>query len=259
MRKSSFVRLFFWKKTQITLSPITNIEVESAVAYKEEKSKDSCVNIPKRVFKQFIEVLVIALTVLFTCLLYKSVVPTSMRVAEVYALYKGKGKKDFSSCYRAIFQLSFLTKIFERIVYNRLLEMVSKSMSKEQHGFTKRKSCETAGAILSNDIYNYIDLKGGRAITVFLDYSKAFDSVSHDLLIIKLIEKFQVEPYMIKLLQDYFNRRLFKIKNGEYFSKYYVVVAGVPPGSCLEPLFFSIFINDIGSAIDVKYLLYADD
>jgi hypothetical protein len=98
-------------------------------------------------------------------------------------------------------------------------------------------------------------------LAVFVDFSKAFDTVSHELLIKKLLTKFKnkIDPYMVKILQNYFCDRQFRIKNGNYLSKYFDIKAGSGAGSALGPILFSLFINDLDSAINLPFLLYADD
>ncbi|CAL8109864.1 unnamed protein product [Orchesella dallaii] len=98
-------------------------------------------------------------------------------------------------------------------------------------------------------------------MAVFIDFSKAFDSVNQTLLVRKLINNFQnkIPPVIIILLINYFTNRKFIIRNGKFTSKEYFIKAGVPAGSILGPLCYALFVNDIGTAILLHYLLYADD
>jgi len=71
--------------------------------------------------------------------------------------------------------------------------------------------------------------------------------------------KNKLPPYLIKLLYSYFQNRKFILKNGNFVSNKYDIKAGVPPGSILGSLFYSLYVNDISSAINLDYLLYCDD
>ena len=73
--------------------------------------------------------------------------------------------------------------------------MINDKLSDMQHGFRKNRSCETAIIRFTQDIYNSIEKPNGKVVAVYIDCSKAFDAISHDLLILKLIIKFNVEPY----------------------------------------------------------------
>jgi len=75
----------------------------------------------------------------------------------------------------------------------------------------------------------------------------------------KLMTEFEIEPYMVKLLASYFTNRRFNILNNGVKSKKFTIKNGVPPGSVLAALLFSLFINDIDSSLTLEYILYADD
>lgn len=139
--------------------------------------------------------------------------------------------------------------------------MVSEHLCIFQHGFRLGHSCETAVAKLTQFLFSSIDKRNGKALVVFVDFSKAFDSLNHVLLLRKLMSNYDnsVEPHMVKLLQNYFQNRYFLIRNGNYTSKSYDIMSGTPAGSCLGPLTFSLFINDISDGLSLPFLSYAGD
>lgn len=106
-----------------------------------------------------------------------------------------------------------------------------------------------------------VDKKKGKAAALFIDFSKAFDSVSHEKLIVKIMNKFchKLPPYLVKVIINYFTNRTFHIQNGSFKSKMYNISSGTGAGSILGSLFYSLFVNDIKEAITVKYCLNADD
>ncbi len=235
-------------------------EVIEAIRYVKKGGSDVS-TVPRKVFKMFSLSLAVPLIFLFNTIFSLSVIPSKFKEAICTPLYKGKGPYCDSSSYRAIYGLSFVTKVFERIVYNRLLQMVKNNLSEFQHGFRRNRSCETATAFLTQSLFNSIDKRSGKAIAVFIDFRKAFDSIDHGVLMHKLISKFdgKIEPYMLKILLDYFQNRSFKIKNGNNISQSFSIKSGTPAGSALGPLIFSLFINDIGDCLTLPYALYADD
>jgi Reverse transcriptase (RNA-dependent DNA polymerase) len=195
----------------------------------------------------------------FSTLLSLCKIPQAFKSAIITPLYKGKGTKNMAGSYRPISNLPIIGKVFEKIVFFKLYNTVEKDLCEAQHGFRKGKSCQTATAKFSQGIYDGIDGRKMRVLAVFIDLRKAFDSVVHQKLILRLIDNFDVEPYMVKLLYNYLTHRVFKLKNGNYMSKNYNLKTGVPQGSSLGPLLFTIFLNNIGTVIDYNYILYADD
>ncbi|CAL8130180.1 unnamed protein product [Orchesella dallaii] len=239
---------------------VTSQEVAEAMIY-VKKSKDNVQSVPRSIYRQFVHILSIPLAIIFNMILVTYEMPNSFKTASCTPLYKGKGRYSDSRSYRAIYGLSYLTKVFERVLYLRLVEMVNEKLSSRQHGFRPGKSCETAVSYFTQNIFDLIDKTNGKAIAVFIDFSKAFDTVNHVFLLKKLMSKFdnKIEPYMVHLLQNYFSGRKFCIENGDFVSDFFTSLAGTPAGSCLGPLIFSLFINDIGDALSLPFILYADD
>jgi len=152
--------------------------------------------------------------------------------------------------------------IFEKVFYNRLLTVVEKQLSLKQHGFRKYRSCETALSIFTQSIFQMIDGRKKKAVAMFIDFSRAFDSVNKDLLILKLMKNFSLPPLYIRILNNYLSNSTVTIKNGQNFvsQKKKPLLLALPQGSILSPLLFSIFINDIEESLSGSdFLLYADD
>lgn len=188
-------------------------------------------------------------------------VPRKFKTAICTPLYKNRGKYTSSASYRAIYGLSFVVKVFEYVLYNRLIHMTSDSLNSCQHGFRSGRSCETAASLFTQDVFESIDKTSGKVVAVFVDFRKAFDTLNHKTLLTKLMGKYDynVESYMLKFIQNYFTDRSFRIRNADYLSKEFSIASGTPAGSCLGPLTFSLYINDIGEAMSLPYYLYADD
>ncbi|CAL8088203.1 unnamed protein product [Orchesella dallaii] len=241
-----------------TIPEVTKLEVRKAI-FDVKKVKPDSVSVPKKVYKTFFESLITPLVILFTLILNSSTIPESMKKTDCFPLYKGKGRHSQASSYRAIFSLNCTTKVFERFLYDRLFSSCWELFNPYQHGFFKGRSCDTAVSLLTQDMYKALDKTSGKGIAVFVDFRKAFDSVNRNKLLMKLMKEFNVPPYLIRILCNYFESRVFRIVNGTFLSVYFALNNGCLPGSSLGPLLFSLYINDIGNCLIVPFLLFADD
>ena len=152
-----------------------------------------------------------------------------------------------------------MSKIMEKIIHEELLLKVVPLIDKRQHGFLPNRSCAT-NLILIDDITKSLHNNTGTDI-IYFDFAKAFDSVSHDLILHKLKTKFKIDGRLLKFLQDYLRHRKQRVVLDNIASEVLDVHSGVPQGSILGPLLFILFINDIYSQLDpvTRINLYADD
>ena len=162
--------------------------------------------------------------------------------------------------FRPISLLPTLSKIAEKIAAKQMIEFltINNLMEPLQSGFKSGYSTATALLKITDDIFSSIDA-GEVTFLVLLDYSKAFDTVNHELLLAKLKVLGFTEGALNWLL-SYLSNRLQKVKvNGE-FSEWKHVINGVPQGSILGPLLFTILVMDIGKCVkNGKFHQYADD
>ena len=187
--------------------------------------------------------------------------PDSLKTATVRPILKS-GAKELLSNYRPISILIILCKLFEVIIFKRIYSFFdhSKLFSKNQFGFLKKRSTAQASLALLHSSLPAIK-NGSFTLSVYLDLSKAFDCVNHDILLDKF-EKYGIRGDQLNFLKSYLTDRKQRVKIGEkYFSKTRSVSIGVPQGSCLGPLFYLIYCNDLNNIIndDVKIVNYADD
>lgn len=188
-----------------------------------------------------------------------STFPDLLKLARVLPLFK-KGDVTQVTNYRPISILSSFSKIFERAIHNQLTDylMENKLLHPYQYGFRKNHSTELAGLHLVDTIVSRLDNRF-KSIGIFMDLSKAFDTLDHKILIEKL-SYFGLSPSACNLIENYLtNRKQYVDLNG-HLSSTKSLETGVPQGSILGPLLFTLYINDIAKATSyLKPTLYADD
>ena len=162
--------------------------------------------------------------------------------------------------YRPISLLTTLSKIFEKLVSDQMKKhfLDNSLMNKNQSGYKPHHSCTTALLHISDYIYDAMD-NGEIVFLVLLDYSKAFDLANHNLIIAKL-RALGFDESALDWLKSYLDNRKQKVLLDSDESSLIELENGVPQGSILGPLLFTILVNDISDVIrNCQYHLYADD
>ncbi|XP_057292368.1 uncharacterized protein LOC130618404 [Hydractinia symbiolongicarpus] len=185
--------------------------------------------------------------------------PSLLKTAKVIPVHKGDSKLDVSN-YRPISLLPVVSKIFEKVMFDRLYNFVTKMnlLHSKQYGFQKNKSTDQAILDLQANIVERLE-KGEISCAIFLDFAKAFDTVNHRILIQKL-NFYGVRGLALDWFSSYLTNRTqcVSVKNSN--SHFINIENGVPQGSVLGPLLFLLYINDIVTASPVlQFYLFADD
>jgi hypothetical protein len=185
-------------------------------------------------------------------------IPTVWKSANVTPVFK-KGNRSFPENYRPISLTSVLCKMFEHIVTSNLATFLEANnlFCNDQFGFRKNRSCEFQLHRVCQDLAFILDNKE-EADLVFLDFSKAFDKVSHPLLLHKL-KAYGLQIDIVSLIKSFLANRTQRVVVDGWSSEPVDVTSGVPQGSVLGPLLFLIYINDLPDKIKSKCRLFADD
>ena len=159
-----------------------------------------------------------------------------------------------------LFDDDIYSEILEKVVYNHLIEFITKSkvLNKNHFGFRKQHSTNHAVISLVEKLYSSLDERN-IAVTCFLDLKKAFDTVDHSILISKLY-KLGIRGPILKWFKSYLSNRQQFVQIHKTKSDIKPVVCGIPQGSILRPLLFILYINDLAELSDTLHtILFADD
>ena len=199
------------------------------------------------------------LSKLFNMCLEQGVYPDLFKVARITPVFK-KGSRNFIKNHRPISILSNLSKIFDTLIYKRLLSFFNKFkiLSDNQFGFRKNKNTELATLELVNKIMPAIENKL-HCICVFLDYKACFDTICRKILLKKL-DRYGIRGVGLKFLESYFTNRKQYVSFNSGKSELVNQNLGVIQGSKIGPLFFDIYSNEFKNLLgNDSYILYADD
>ena len=173
-----------------------------------------------------------------------------------------KGSKDDIKNYRPISLTSLVMKTFERILKDELFIRTSHLLDCRQHGFLNFKSCTTNMVNFTDKLVMSInDTQTLSTDVIHFDFSKAFDSVNHNLILHELKYAYAIDCSLLKFLMSYLGEREQSVVLDGIKSSSRPVLSGVPQGSILGPILFVLFINDLHQGIseDTHLALYAND
>lgn len=196
---------------------------------------------------------------IINCCIEHNYFPDQWKISIGKPLPKVKNPTDISDL-RIISILPVLSKVLEKVLYNQLIQYcnVNKIIPESQCGFRRELSTGVALVTVTDDIITSLDKKLSTAL-VLLDFSKAFDTINHELLLAKL-KYFGFLDQSADIIRSYFQNRSQKIYSNNAFSEEVPILSGVPQGSILGPLLFIIYTSDILKSLKYcKVQAFADD
>lgn len=187
-----------------------------------------------------------------------STFPDIMKNSEIIPIFK-KGDRLLPDNYRPISILPNLSKIYEKIILRMINEHIENNniLPNSQYAFRKNHSTKDAMLDLRLKLEENFNNRQKSCI-IMLDLSKAFDRVSHNTLIKKLLQ-LRFPTNLVNLIISYLTDRKYCVKLDNYKSKLYNIQKGVPQGSILGPILYSIYVCDFNKAINQYIVQYADD
>ena len=214
--------------------------------------------IPAKLLKTVANELSPALVSLFQQSLNTGIFPKELKKANIAPIHK-KGSKSSVENYRPISLTCILSKCFEHIIASQLMNHLEKNdiLSPKQHGFRKNKSTVSQLLLTSDDFAKTLNFRS-QTDSILLDFSKAFDRVSHKHLLYKL-DFYGIRGNYLKWTKSFLGDRYQRVVVDGKASAFTKVLSGVPQGTVLGPLFFLCFINDLPDRVTSQIRLFADD
>ena len=198
------------------------------------------------------------LTKIINMCIEENIFPDDLKNAEIIPIFK-QGDKSKPTNWRPISILNPFSKIFERHIYNKLINFIDKHkiLHKYQYGFRQNYSTENAVGQIHELLANNLE-KNHITCSIFIDLRKAFDTVDHSILMTKLYN-YGIRGEPLKLIYSYLTNRTQTTVVNQTQSSPENILCGVPQGSILGPLFFLLYINDLVNCSNFNVTLFADD
>lgn len=245
--------------TLTNLEPTTADEILKIINNLNNNTSSGLEGITTKSLKSVAKLILEELTSCINKCMKSGTFPDSLKIAKVTPIYKS-GVKSEPGNYRPISVLPVLSKIFEKVLYNRLEKhlLALNFLYDKQYGFRPKSNTLSATIDLVTNLKLNIDNKQ-IGLGVFIDLKKAFDTVSHELLLNKL-NAIGIKGPALDIFRSYLSNRYQVVKIGDIQSDPKIITYGVPQGSILAPLLFLLYINSVHQiGLKGNLTLYADD
>lgn len=211
-----------------------------------------------RVLKEVGEVISYPITLIHKLSLEESELPQQWKDAEITPIYK-KEARNLPKNYRPVSLTSIICRIMEKLIVEDIVNHIKTNQlnTPAQHGFTPKKSTAT-NLLEALNVITEAQMHGIPVDVLFLDYQKAFDTVPHERLLLQ-VESFGIRGKALKWIKAFLNNRRQRVRVNDSISSWKPVISGIPQGSILGPILFTLYVNDIPAQLQSIISMYADD
>lgn len=244
---------------ELTMDPTSTPEIFNIIKSLNSNSSVGHDQISVKFLQRYNSQISPVLSTIINCCISSGSYPNCLKTGLITPIHKSGCKQTLSN-YRPITVPPSLSKLFEIVLFNRIQHhcRTHNLLNNNQFGFIPKSNTIAATTQLVNELRSNLD-KNHKVSAIFIDLSKAFDTINHQLLLNKL-QNIGCRGKILELLKSYFTDRCQIVKIGSTESSHQLLKCGVPQGSNLGPLFFNIFLNDVFSLpINGKMVCYADD
>lgn len=228
----------------IFLYPCTGAEIQEYIRKLKNKKAPGVDKIKSETIKEIAQFIITPLTYLINKSFSTGICPEKFKVSIVKPIYKGGDKMEPLN-YRPVSLITSITKIFEMALKERILKFLNKHdiLSPQQFGFRQGKSTEHAITMLTKEIYKALD-NSKPSLCLFLDLAKAFDTISHTLLL-ESLQEIGIRGIALELMSSYLTNRKQCVEVDDNRSHLLTIEYGVPQGTILGPILFILYLNNL--------------
>ena len=249
----------FWREIINYFIYIDEDAINKIIYNLPPKSSSGCDGISTKLLKVIAPVIIKPLTLLINQVLNTGTFPDKLKIAKVIPIFK-KGDPSLFENYRPISLLPAISKVLEKIIALQLSSYFEKNklLFDNQYGFRPKHSTEHAALELIDRITPKMDTNE-IPLNIFLDLSKAFDTIDHSILLNKL-KYYGLKGSTLNLFQSYLSNRKQYTEIEDTTSTILPIQVGVPQGSILGTILFIIYVNDLPQCSNkFDFIMYADD
>jgi len=241
------------------MKPIVELEIIKIINTFDQYKSAGHDEIGNLIVKRVANEIALPLTMIFNLSFTSGTVPNNLKVAKVIPIYKKDDADQFSN-YRPVSVLPCFSKILERLVFNRCTQFIDGHdiLNKQQFGFRANHSTYMAIMQVVDKLNKAVE-NNESTIGIFLDLSKAFDTIDHNILLYKM-KHYGFRGVVYDWFESYLNNRKQYVNFNNSRSDLKDIICGVPQGSILGPLLFILYVNDIvNTSNKFNFTLFADD